>query len=102
VSLCIYTDDSLDSNIKELYDTVDYTKVYEVVKEIMEQQQFQLLEACANTIIENVFKKFDLIIGLKVVIEKPGVPLNAALNYVAVEMERYKTSSGDFQSPFSV
>jgi len=90
VSLSIYTDDRLDSQIKELGDTVDYTKVYDEVKSIMEQQQFQLLEDCANTIIENVFEKFDLIKGLKVIIEKPGVPLNAALSFVAVEMERVK------------
>jgi dihydroneopterin aldolase len=90
VSLSIYTDDRLDSQIKELGDTVDYTKVYDEVKNIMERQQFQLLEDCANTIIENVFEKFELIKGLKVMIEKPGVPLNAALNCVAVEMERFR------------
>jgi dihydroneopterin aldolase len=90
VSLSIYTDDKLDSQIKELGDTVDYTLVYDEVKNIMEQRQFQLLEDCANTIIEKVFEKFELIKGLKVVIEKPGVSLNAVLNCVAVEMERVR------------
>ena len=90
VSLSIYTDDNLDSKIKDLKDTVDYTKIYEEVKQIMEVQQFDILEDCANTIIINILKSFDLVIGLKVMIEKPGVPMNAALNYVGVEMERFR------------
>ena len=90
VSLSIYTDDVLDQKIKDLKDTVDYTKIYDEVKQIMEIQQFQLLEDCANTIIESILKKFPLVIGLKVIIEKPGVPMNATLSSVAVEMERIK------------
>ena len=90
VSISIYTDNKLDSKIKDLKDTVDYTKIYDEVKQIMEVQQFHLLEDCANTIITNILDSFDLIVGLKVNIEKPGVPMNAALSYVAVEMERYR------------
>ena len=90
VNLIVYTDAKLDPNIKELCDTVDYTKIYDMVKHIMEIQQFHLLEDCANTIINNILKDFDLVIGLKVVIEKPGVPMNATLSNVAVEMERFK------------
>ena len=90
VSLCIYTDDKYDERIKELHDTVDYTKIYDEVKQIMEVQQFQLLEDCANTVISNILKDFALVTGIKVCIEKPGVPMNAALSSVAVEMERFK------------
>ena len=88
VSLTIFTDDSLDHQIKELNDTVDYTKVYDEVRHIMEIQQFQLLEDCANTIISSIFSGFNLVTGLRVIIEKPGVPINASLSNVAVEMER--------------
>ncbi|MCL2063844.1 MAG: dihydroneopterin aldolase [Candidatus Cloacimonetes bacterium] len=90
VSISIYTDDTLDSIVKDLKDTVDYTKIYDEVKHIMEIQQFHLLEDCANTILTSILKNFDLVVGLKVLIEKPGVPMNAALSYVAVEMERYR------------
>ena len=90
VNLCIYTNDSNDINIKELADTVDYTKIYDEVKQIMEVQQFHLLEDCANTIITNILKDFSLVSGVKVIIEKPGVPINASLSSVAIEMERFK------------
>jgi dihydroneopterin aldolase len=88
VNLTIYTNDALDPTILELNDTVDYTKVYDEVKHIMEIQQFILLEDCANTIIENILTDFQLVTGVKVTIEKPGVPINATLSSVAVEMER--------------
>ena len=90
VSVSIYTDDKLDSQIIELRDTVDYTKIYQQIRQIMEEQQFHLLENCANAIILNIFNSFEMVIGVKVIIEKPSVPINAALKYVAVEMERYK------------
>ncbi|MDD4156689.1 MAG: dihydroneopterin aldolase [Candidatus Cloacimonetes bacterium] len=90
VNLCIYTNDSNDINIKDLADTVDYTKIYDEVKQIMEVQQFHLLEDCANTIITNILKDFSLVSGVKVIIEKPGVPINASLSSVAIEMERFK------------
>ena len=90
VNIKLYTDDKLDPNIKDLSDTVDYTKIYDEVKRIMENQQFQLLEDCANTIIINILKDFALVAGMKVIIEKPGVPINATLSSVSVEMERFR------------
>ena len=90
VNLVVCTDDKLDPNIKELSDTVDYTKIYDFVKHIMEIQQFHLLEDCANTIINKILDNFPLVTGVKVIIEKPGVPINATLSNVAIEMERFK------------
>jgi dihydroneopterin aldolase len=90
VSVIIYTDDTLDTTINELSQTVDYTKIYEEVRQIMEMQQFLLLENCANNIINNVLNNFSLVRGIKIVIEKPGVPINATISNVAVEMERYR------------
>jgi dihydroneopterin aldolase len=44
----------LDSGILNLEDTVDYTKVYDDIREIMETHQFQLLEVCANTVADKL------------------------------------------------
>ena len=90
VSIILFTDNTIDDNIKELKDTVDYTKVLDEIKHIMEKEQFLLLEDCANSIIINIFNKFELVNGINVSIEKPGVPMNASLNCVAIEMERFR------------
>ncbi len=69
-------------------DTVDYTKVYDEIKHIMEKEQFVLLENCANCIINALLDKFLLILEITVKIEKPGVPINGSLSSVAIEMTR--------------
>ncbi|MCL1827783.1 MAG: dihydroneopterin aldolase [Candidatus Cloacimonetes bacterium] len=90
VSMTIYTDDAFDTEIKELKDTADYTAIYAVIKNIMENRQFHLLEDCANTIITDILNDFSLVIGVKVIIEKPGVPMQANLSSVSVEMKRMR------------
>ncbi len=88
VNITVCTDDSLDAGIKHLEDTVDYTKIYAEIKHIMESKQFQLLENCANEIIESILNNFPKIIDVNVMIEKPSVPINGSLTSVSVEMER--------------
>ena len=90
VSLIIYTDDTKDENIKELVDTVDYTQVFFDIKQIMENQQFVLLEDCANTIIKRIFSIYELVKGVNVNIKKPSVSINGNLSSVGIEMERFK------------
>lgn len=90
VTLTLLTDDNTDLMIKHLEDTVDYTKVFEEVKNIMELRQFMLLENCANEILNQLLSKFDLIKAINIRIEKPGVPINGNLSSVAIEMFREK------------
>ncbi len=90
VSLSLFTDDALDSSIRHLDDTVDYTKVYDAVKEIMETNQFQLLENCANTIADKLLQDFPLIERLKICIQKPSVPIQGSLQSVEVVLNKQK------------
>lgn len=77
-----------DSKIKHLIDTIDYTKVYEIIRHTLEKREFHLLEVCANTILDCIFAEFDRIIFANVRIKKPSVPINGTLGSVEVEMER--------------
>ncbi len=88
VSIALFTDDSLDVQVRHLEDTVDYTKVYEQVKEIMESHQFHLLENCANTIADKLLEDFPLIKKLQICIQKPSVPIQGSLKSVEVELSR--------------
>ncbi|MDD3049845.1 MAG: dihydroneopterin aldolase [Candidatus Cloacimonetes bacterium] len=88
VNVEIATDSSADQNIRDLEDTIDYTAVYALIKEIMETQKFHLLEVCANTIIDTLLESFDSLQQIKVSIVKPSVPINGHLASVEVEMER--------------
>ncbi len=88
VTFTFETEDENDIKIKELSDTIDYTKVYSTIKHIMENKQFLLLENCANEMIETVFNTFPGLKYINVKIKKPSVPINGTLSSVELEMSR--------------
>ncbi len=88
VNFSYETEQLHDKQIKHLEDTVDYTKVYAIIKHTLEEQEFYLLEVCANTILDSILKSFPSIIYTNVKIKKPSVPINGSLGSVEVEMER--------------
>lgn len=88
VNFSFETEASHDTQIRRLEDTVDYTKVFAIIKNILENEKFKLLENCANTILDSVMQEFSEIIWAQVRIKKPSVAINGSLNSVEVEMER--------------
>lgn len=88
VNFSYETQQEHDNDIKNLEDTVDYTKVYAIIKHTLEEREFFLLEVCANTIIDSILDTFPSIIYANVRIKKPSVPINGSLGSVEVEMER--------------
>ncbi|MCB5248740.1 MAG: dihydroneopterin aldolase [Candidatus Cloacimonadales bacterium] len=90
VSASLHTNSALDAGIRNLEDTVDYTRVYADIKEIMESRQFQLLECCANTIADRLLADYPLIESLSICIQKPSVPIQGSLKSVEVEVFRQR------------
>ena len=88
VNFSYETEQANDKEIKHLEDTVDYTKVYAIIKHTLEEREFYLLEVCANTILDSILESFLSIIFANVKIRKPSVPINGSLGSVEVEMER--------------
>ena len=88
VNFSYETEQANDKEIKHLEDTVDYTKVYAIIKHTLEELEFYLLEVCGNTILDSILESFPTIICATVKIKKPSVPINGSLGSVEVEMER--------------
>jgi len=88
VTICLYTDDAKDKMIHKLEDTVDYTKVYEEIKNIMEIETYYLLENCANKILDSLLAKFELVQAATISIKKPSVPIQGQLSFSEIEMTR--------------
>ncbi|MDP8201692.1 MAG: dihydroneopterin aldolase [Candidatus Tenebribacter burtonii] len=88
VNFSYETEQANDKRIKHLEDTVDYTKVYAIIKHTLEEREFYLLEVCANTILDSILESFPAITYVNVKIKKPSVPINGSLGSVEVEMER--------------
>ena len=90
VSASLHTNSALDAGIRNLEDTVDYTRVFADIKEIMESRQFQLLECCANSIADRLLADYPLIESLSICIQKPSVPIQGSLKSVEVEVFRQR------------
>lgn len=72
----------------DLADTVNYAKVYELVRGIVEGESFNLLEKLAETIASGVLAEFD-VQAVSVRVKKPEVAIKGSvLSYAGVEIYR--------------
>ena len=72
-------------------DTVSYTHLYRVVKEVMEGEPKNLLEALAGEIADRAMKSFALH-GVMVRVRKPRPPIKGAvISGAAVQIHRTKS-----------
>ena len=68
--------------------TVSYAEVYDMVKKIVENVKFMLLEALAENISTMILKNFQMISEVSVEIKKPEAPIPGIFNYMAVKIDR--------------
>ena len=79
----------LAGQFDDLTQTVDYTKVYDIAKDIVENEQYNLLEALAEKIAKKILL-FDAVQQVKVKVRKPSVPVNGQIDYMEIEITRSK------------
>lgn len=70
---------------------VDYRQVFKLVKEVLVEKEYRLLETLAQDIAENILNRSP-IEGLLVRVRKPNVPIRGNLDFVEVEIVRKKGS----------
>ena len=68
--------------------TVSYAEVYDMVKKIVENVKFMLLEALAENISAMILKDFQIVSEVSVEIKKPEAPVPGIFNYMAVKINR--------------
>lgn len=75
----------------DLTKTVDYGRVYEIARQVVEATSFRLLEAIAEAISHEVLIAFDVQeVGVRV--RKPKVKLGGPLDHASVEIWRRRSS----------
>lgn len=87
VDLEIEGDFSYPAKTDSLKDTIDYTKVYKTVKDVIENENFSLLESIAERIASKVldsFPAFEVVVRVK----KQHPPLGGPIQYACVEIRR--------------
>jgi dihydroneopterin aldolase len=76
----------------DLEKSVDYGKVYEAVRQIVESTSFRLLEALAEAISHELLADLD-VTDVTVRVRKPKVQLGGPLDYAGVEIHRTRSGS---------
>ncbi|TYQ16841.1 UNVERIFIED_CONTAM: dihydroneopterin aldolase [Acetivibrio alkalicellulosi] len=72
----------------ELMETVDYSKVYSIIKEINSNNNFRLIERFAHIISREMLSTFQEIQEIVVRIKKPCAPIKGKFKWVGVEIKR--------------
>jgi 7,8-dihydroneopterin aldolase/epimerase/oxygenase len=70
-----------------LGDTVDYGRLHAIVREEVEDHQYQLIEALAGAMVQRLLAELP-ITWVLVRVRKPQVPLDGILSFAAVEIQR--------------
>ncbi len=71
----------------DLTDTIDYSQVWAMVRDIVEGRPYRLIERVAAVIAETLLAEFPLE-AVKVTVHKPQAPVGGLFDDVAVCMER--------------
>lgn len=71
----------------KLHDTIDYTEVVEVVRRISGDRRFNLIEALAATIADELLSRFE-VSRVRVRVRKPEVELAFPVEFTAAVVER--------------
>ena len=88
VDIKLYIDLQKAGKTDDLNDTVNYARVYDCVKRIVEGEPVKLLESLAARIIQSVLKEFSQIEGVKITLHKPGAPIQGIFKDVKVQIKR--------------
>ena len=85
------TTDTREAGLRDdLSLTIDYAKVYQEVRQEVENHQYQLIEALAERIAERILNQFS-VEEVLVRVTKPDPPIHGVYESVGVEIVRRKT-----------
>ncbi|MEA4884767.1 MAG: dihydroneopterin aldolase [Clostridia bacterium] len=93
VDVDMYRDLGACARVDDLDMAISYVDVYTLVKEIVEEREFSLIETLARTIADEVISGYALD-EVTVRVRKPHAPIGGPMDYVECEMTR-KAPAGD-------
>ena len=74
----------------KLGDTIDYTKVVARVQAVCGERRFNLIEALAGAVADDLLEHFE-VSRVRVRVRKPEVQLSAPVEYTAASVERSRS-----------
>lgn len=72
----------------DVKDTVNYALAYDIARKIVEEKQYNLLEALAEDVSESILAKFKQVEEIEVTVRKPEAPVKGIYDYFGVSIRR--------------
>lgn len=72
----------------DIEDTVSYSEVIKVIKNVVLDKRFNLIEKLASEIADEILDKFSKVKKVEITVKKPQAPIKANFDYVGVEVVR--------------
>ena len=88
IDLVLTLDIAKAARTDDLRHTIDYVRVYEICRRLVEHDRVKLLETLCNHILDRILEACPLVTKVEIIIRKPSVPMGGALDYVAVETSK--------------
>lgn len=88
VSAILYTDTRQAGKTDNLEYSIHYGDVCHTIKAIMEERNYKLLEAVAETVAERLLHQYDSLVAIRLEIKKPWAPIMLPIDTVSVVIER--------------
>ncbi|WP_027415793.1 dihydroneopterin aldolase [Aneurinibacillus terranovensis] len=95
VDLEAYFDLSKPGHSDNLEDTINYADIYSTIRQIVEGERYQLVEAVAERIAAKILTKYPVIQETLVRVTKPDPPIPGHYQSVAVEIIRSRSGERD-------
>lgn len=92
VDVELFLDLSKAGSSDNMYDSVHYGEAYDTVKDIVEGEAKNLIEAVAETIASKLLLQFDKLKACRIRVIKPNPPIAGHYESVAVEIYREKNN----------
>lgn len=90
ISAELFCDTRSAGKSDKLENSVNYSKVCELIKKNMTENTYKLIETAAESIAEQILLDFDKITGVKISVKKPWAPILTNVDYVGVEITRMR------------
>ena len=84
----LYLDLKQSGTSDQLSDTINYSEVYKILKEIFEQHSFDLIECLAQTSATILLERYPKLNRVKICVKKPEAPIKGVFDYFAVNITR--------------
>ncbi|KXZ39738.1 dihydroneopterin aldolase [Alkalithermobacter thermoalcaliphilus JW-YL-7 = DSM 7308] len=90
IDIELYCDLKKAGESDDLNFSVNYARVYDIAKDICENNRYKLIESLAENISKKIFQEFNIIDEVLIRIKKPEAPVKGIFDYFGVEIRRKK------------